>query len=73
MFPTNHKVFYLGAQDQWQTFTMFNAQTEFITKILKENLKFPEDEVENDIKYWISMMKNAYEKDCFAQIDFQAN
>jgi len=67
----NNKCLYVGMQDQYYTYTMFDAQARWAMKYLVGDVKLPNSaEMEEDIKKWVT--KNENLKDCHAEIDFQS-
>jgi len=66
----NTKLFYIGAQDQFYTFPMFDLQAQFVRDIIIGKLKVPSiSEMKDDVALWIEQDKNAIDYD--AKIDFQ--
>ena len=66
------KLFYIGMQDQWYTFTMFDAEAWFIRDIILKKLSLPNKDLRlREMKKWNKRelsLKNEYE-----MIDFQAD
>ncbi|XP_060062603.1 trimethylamine monooxygenase-like isoform X2 [Ylistrum balloti] len=66
----NNKLMYLGMQDQYYSFTMFDIQAEWACAVIKGSIKLPtRDEMESDISKWLK--KEAALKDCYDDIFFQ--
>ena len=42
VWETNPKLFYIGAQDQWYTFNMFDAQTWFVRDVILNRIALPD-------------------------------
>ncbi|MFZ4895626.1 NAD(P)-binding domain-containing protein [Plantibacter sp. Mn2098] len=54
VWQDNPHVFYLGAQDQWFTFNMFDAQAWFVRDVIDGTLQLPAaDERQRDIDAWL--------------------
>merc|ERR1719334_578877 len=51
VFKRNKKLLYLGMQDQWFTFSMFDVQAWLARDYIMGKLAIPED-MEGDIKKW---------------------
>ena len=50
----NDRVLYIGAQDQYYTWTMFDAQAAWAVKYVLGDIKLPgREDMWNDIKKWI--------------------
>ena len=70
VWQNNHKLMYLGMQDQFHTFNMFDCQAWFARDVIIGKIKMPTDEdVDNDINKWVSE-EEALE-DPIQMIDFQ--
>jgi trimethylamine monooxygenase len=70
VWQNNHKLLYLGMQDQFHTFNMFDCQAWFARDVIMQKIKIPNNaEVENDIKKWVSMEEKLENPD--QMIDFQ--
>ncbi len=70
VWQDNHRLMYLGMQDQFHTFNMFDCQSWFARDIIMDKIKIPSDEMINeDIDKWISQ-EEALE-DPIQMIDFQ--
>jgi len=68
----NNKVMYIGVQDQYYTFTMFDAQAHWAVQYVMGNIKLPEKEVMVDHwKKWCERNKSL--KDCHDEINFQTD
>ncbi len=53
VFQPNHKLFYLGMQDQFYTFNMFDAQAWFARDIMLGRIKLPSDaDMQADFDAW---------------------
>ena len=51
----NNKCLYVGMQDQYYTYTMFDAQARWAMKYLVGDVKLPNSaEMEEDIKKWVT-------------------
>ncbi|XP_068740069.1 trimethylamine monooxygenase-like isoform X2 [Montipora capricornis] len=67
-----NKALYIGALDQYYSFTMFDIQGFWAVNYITGKIKLPnQQEMENDMKLWISRMKTLRGKD--EDIDFQTN
>ena len=72
VFQKNHKLFYLGMQDQFYTFSMFDAQAWYVRDVIMGKLVLPsESEIQKDIDKWI--LKEEKITNAFDQIDFQTD
>ena len=70
VWQDNHRMMYLGMQDQFHTFNMFDCQAWFARDVIMSKIKMPSDEdIENDINKWVSE-EEALE-DPIQMIDFQ--
>jgi len=70
VWPENTKLFYLGMQDQFYTFTLFEVQAYYVAQILEGHIDLPSaDEMKDDVLQWIQ--KEATITTCFDAIDFQ--
>jgi trimethylamine monooxygenase len=70
VWQNNHKLLYLGMQDQFHTFNMFDCQAWFARDVIMNKIKIPNDtEIENDINKWVSMEEKLENPD--QMIDFQ--
>ena len=68
----NPNLFYLGMQDQFHTFNMFDAQAWYVRDIIMNKISLPSnDEMEKDIKNWVS--KEEALEDAHQMIDFQTD
>ncbi len=68
----NHRLFYLGMQDQFYTFTMFDAQAWYARDIIMGRIALPDPAaMEADIAVWIAREEALTEVP--AMIDFQAD
>ena len=70
VWQDNHKLMYLGMQDQFHTFNMFDCQAWFARDVIMGKIKMPtDDDIDNDINKWVSE-EEALE-DPIQMIDFQ--
>ena len=70
VWQDNHKMMYLGMQDQFHTFNMFDCQAWFARDVIMGKIKMPSDEeIEKDINKWV-LEEEALE-DPIQMIDFQ--
>ena len=70
VWKDNHRMMYLGMQDQFHTFNMFDCQAWFARDVIMGKIKIPSDkEIEKDINKWVSE-EEALE-DPIQMIDFQ--
>ena len=54
IWQNNHKLMYLGMQDQFHTFNMFDCQAWFARDVIMGKMKMPKDEdINNDINKWV--------------------
>jgi len=68
----NNKLLYCGAQDQYYTYTMFDIEGLWITKLIEGELSLPsKEEMEKHWKSWVEREKNL--KGCHDAIDFQSD
>ncbi|MCY4313660.1 MAG: NAD(P)/FAD-dependent oxidoreductase, partial [Gammaproteobacteria bacterium] len=66
----NPKLFYLGMQDQWYTFNMFDAQAWYARDIMLGRLDVPDqNEMENNIEKWREEEDNI--ADDYGAIEYQ--
>ena len=66
----NKNLFYLGMQDQFHTFNMFDAQAWYVRDLIMKKINFPtSDEVVKDINFWAS--KEERLEGPLQMIDFQ--
>ncbi|MBE7380025.1 MAG: NAD(P)/FAD-dependent oxidoreductase [Leptolyngbya sp. SIO1E4] len=69
-WETNPKLMYLGMQDQFYTFSMFDVQAWYARDVVLGRILLPEPAVmAKDIALW--QQREAALKDAFEQIDFQ--
>ena len=55
VWQDNHKMMYLGMQDQFHTFNMFDCQAWFVRDVIMDKIKMPSDEnIKKDINKWVS-------------------
>ena len=72
MWMDNPKVMYLGMQDQFYTFSMFDAQAWYARDVILGRIKLPsKEEMEKDDAAWVKREEAL--KDAFEKIDFQAD
>ena len=70
IWQANHKLMYLGMQDQFHTFNMFDCQAWFARDVIINKIKMPSDEeIEKDINKWVSEEEAL--DDPIQMIDFQ--
>ena len=72
VFEANPALFYLGMQDQYYTFTMFDAQAWYVRDIIMGRIAVPSaEEMARDINAWLA--REGKLEDPFQEIDFQAD
>jgi trimethylamine monooxygenase len=70
VWQNNHNLMYLGMQDQFHTFNMFDCQAWFARDVILGKIKMPTNEdIDNDINKWVS--EEELLKDPNQMIDFQ--
>jgi trimethylamine monooxygenase len=70
VWQNNHKLMYLGMQDQFHTFNMFDCQAWFARDVIMGKMKMPKDEdINNDINKWV--LEEEALRDPIQMIDFQ--
>jgi trimethylamine monooxygenase len=70
VWQDNHNLMYLGMQDQFHTFNMFDCQAWFARDVILGKIKMPTNEdIDNDINKWVS--EEELLKDPNQMIDFQ--
>ena len=70
VWQDNHRLMYLGMQDQFHTFNMFDCQAWFARDIIMDKIKMPSDEkINEDINKWVSQEEVL--EDPIQMIDFQ--
>ena len=70
VWQDNHKLMYLGMQDQFHTFNMFDCQAWFARDVIMNKITMPsDDEIEKDINNWVT--KEEKLEDPIQMIDFQ--
>ena len=70
VWQDNHKLLYLGMQDQFHTFNMFDCQAWYARDVIMGKIKMPSDsEMDSDIKKWVNMEEKLENPD--QMIDFQ--
>ena len=68
----NPKLMYLGMQDQFYTFSMFDAQAWYARDVILGRIKLPSKaEMQKDDEKWVKREEAL--KDAFEKIDFQAD
>ena len=68
----NPSLFYIGMQDQWYTFTMFDAEAWYARDVILGNIKLPsKEERTSEMKGWDDRENNL--EDAYGMIDFQAD
>ena len=68
----NHQLFYLGMQDQWYTFNMFDAQAWYVRDIILGEIKLPDQETMNADPKNREKLEDALEDD-YACIRYQGD
>ncbi|MGE4372548.1 MAG: NAD(P)-binding domain-containing protein [Xanthobacter sp.] len=86
VWVNNTKLFYLGMQDQWFTFNMFDAQAWYVRDVIMGRIRIPaeeevlladvrereaREEVSDDVKYAIKYQGD-YVKELIAETDYPA-
>ena len=72
MWLDNPKLMYLGMQDQFYTFSMFDAQAWYARDVILGRIKLPSKaEMQKDDDAWVKREEAL--KDAFEKIDFQAD
>ena len=70
VWQKNPKLLYLGMQDQFHTFNMFDCQAWFARDVIMNKIKIPDNsEIEKDINKWVEMEEKLENPD--QMIDFQ--
>jgi trimethylamine monooxygenase len=70
VWQDNHNLMYLGMQDQFHTFNMFDCQAWFARDVILGKIKMPTNEdIDNDINKWVSEEESL--EDPNQMIDFQ--
>ena len=70
VWQENPKLLYLGMQDQFHTFNMFDCQAWYARDVIMDKIKTPsDDEMEKDINKWVAMEEKLENPD--QMIDFQ--
>tara|TARA_B000000557_G_scaffold186177_1_gene152226 strand:- start:443 stop:1585 length:1143 start_codon:yes stop_codon:yes gene_type:complete len=70
VWQDNHQLIYLGMQDQFHTFNMFDCQAWYARDVIMGKIKLPsDDEIEADIKKWVAEEESL--EDPIQMIDFQ--
>jgi len=71
-FQNNPQLIYLGMQDQYFTFNMFDAQAWFARDVMLNRIQLPDtDTCRDDINEWLSRYDKT--ESCNDSIDFQAS
>ena len=64
------KLFYVGAQDQYYTYTMFDQSSMWVRNVIMGDIELPgHDAMVADAKSWLEREESS--KDCFDEIRFQ--
>jgi len=72
VWPSNHRLFYIGMQDQWFTFNMFDAQAWYARDVILGKISLPgREEISKQFKEWRAKEENLEATD-EACIRFQA-
>jgi len=54
VWSKNTKLLYIGTQDQYYTFTMFDAQAKWLMEYITGSIKLPDEKtMEDDINKWV--------------------
>ena len=70
VWQDNHQLIYLGMQDQFHTFNMFDCQAWYARDVIMGKIKLPSDaEIQADIKKWVAEEESL--EDPIQMIDFQ--
>tara|TARA_Y100000590_G_scaffold411748_1_gene506081 strand:- start:1144 stop:2478 length:1335 start_codon:yes stop_codon:yes gene_type:complete len=70
VWQDNHKLMYLGMQDQFHTFNMFDCQAWYARDVIMGKIKMPSNsEIKKDIDKWIAQEEKL--EDPIQMIDFQ--
>jgi trimethylamine monooxygenase len=75
-YKSNHKLIYVGMQDQYFTFNMFDVQAWYVRDVILGKIVLPpvtpfqESDIDNDINKWLELESQILNED--AAIDFQA-
>ena len=70
VWEDNTNIFYLGMQDQFHTFNMFDVQAWYVRDVIMNKIKIPlSEEISKDIHYWVS--KEEKLENPLQMIDFQ--
>jgi len=68
----NGKLLYVGVQDQYYTYTMFDVCALWAVKYIEGEISYPDQkERDSDWKAWVERNKSL--KDCHEEIDFQTD
>ena len=70
VWQDNHQLMYLGMQDQFHTFNMFDCQAWYARDVIMGKIQMPSaDEINKDINKWVAMEEKLENPD--QMIDFQ--
>mmetsp|Transcript_26796 Transcript_26796/g.39645 ORF Transcript_26796/g.39645 Transcript_26796/m.39645 type:complete len:459 (+) Transcript_26796:192-1568(+) len=73
VWPSNHRLFYIGMQDQWFTFNMFDAQAWYARDVVLGRIKLPDKDTMSKEWYEWRANEEALEATDEANIRFQAD
>ena len=72
VWENNNNLFYLGMQDQFHTFNMFDAQAWFVRDVILNKINLPTSEkISQDIDKWVKREESL--EDPYQMIDFQTD
>ena len=72
VWKNNNNLFYLGMQDQFHTFNMFDAQAWFVRDVILNKINLPSSEkISQDIDKWVKREESL--EDPYQMIDFQTD
>jgi len=72
VWENNNNLFYLGMQDQFHTFNMFDAQAWFVRDVILNKINLPSSEkISQDIDKWVKREESL--EDPYQMIDFQTD
>ncbi len=72
VWENNNNLFYLGMQDQFHTFNMFDAQAWFVRDVILNKINLPSSEkISQDIDQWVKREESL--EDPYQMIDFQTD
>ena len=70
VWQDNQRLMYLGMQDQFHTFNMFDCQAWYARDVIMGKIQLPNDsEIQKDINHWVSLEEKL--EDPIQMIDFQ--